>query len=252
MLTEDAPSTSTALAILDPHQVAAARALLAKVAAGEKSLDEVLAGLVEKKSTPDVEAATPAREVVKVKDLTPAQLDALTNAADLHAALQKLRPDAARTEDDLKAIYAAKQAYDALETLAKHGKSEVFRALVADHLDRKSERDGLVDPATSRRDDKGHYLHSVKEPIPGSPDRAFVRTEKSGGDPKVSLALIDQLVADGKITRSQYLAMTRETRVLDTARAAKAMAMDPDLMVLVATQATVRPDTTASISVGKA
>ena len=164
-------------------------------------------------------------------DITPEVKQALVDLQDVFGRVQpshrKLLTDAER-----EALGRERAVSDVLIGLLTQRKKDI-REIIYAGMDVKAERDG-ADPATSPRDEQGHYAiggnasEYQRLPIPGT-NTDFVRETKSARVTydEASLARMEQL---GKVTHDQYLALTREVRVFDEKKALLSMQRDPTLM----------------------
>lgn len=148
------------------------------------------------------------------------------------------------------------------------GRDEVIKEIIRHHMDLVAEerniavpkdivRGGTLVSEATPRDKAGHYILASKgnperANIPGT-DQAWSREYREGG---VSFALAaDDLLAmyeAGKITRENYLAMTRETRVFDEAKTMEAVRKDPETYLPILKAVAVRSDNGTSMFVRKA
>jgi hypothetical protein len=133
------------------------------------------------------------------------------------------------TEQELKTLHLERTAIK-LITGALTGREEAIKETVRNHMDEDAiakgvgVRKALVDSATGEviveatpRDVHGHLVTATAQKrdevqIPGT-DQVFVR-EYRAPQTTVSVEDLFDLVADGKVTKDEYLAMTRQTRVI--------------------------------------
>jgi hypothetical protein len=155
---------------------------------------------------------------------------------------------------------------DALAPLS--ARDEVIKEIVRHHMDLVAEqsniaipkdivRNGQVIATATTRDSKGHYILASKgnpeqAEIPGT-NQAWSREYKQGGV-SFNFAAGDLLAMyeEGEITREQYLAMTRETRVFDEAKTMEAVRKDPETYLPIFQRVAVRSSESTSITVRKA
>jgi hypothetical protein len=164
----------------------------------------------------------------------PVQLDEDTKRAleALPGVFAKVHPEIRRTLSDKE----INDLYFERETLRKvtgvlDGRDEAIKEIIRNHLDMDAETKGvavrkaLVDSKTGEviveatpRDAHGHYVLATKEQreevqVPGT-DRVFVREYRAPSTTVDVSALLDMYKND-LITKDEYLAMTRQTRVID-------------------------------------
>lgn len=103
---------------------------------------------------------------------------------------------------------------------------DAIREAIRVHKDAVARQTGTAAP----QDSKGHLILASK----GSPDNTDVpgmnlrwAQEYKSGSVNVSQARLEEHVADGTIGRKAYLAVTRETRVLDPVKVQELMRRDP-------------------------
>lgn len=166
--------------------------------------------------------------------------------ADLPNVFAVVQPETRRTltEDEMKAVYAERQALKEIVTLLT-GRDESLKTIIRHHMDVSAEERNVavpkakVDPvsgeviveATDRSAD-GHYiLASPKNPervhIPGT-NQDWSREYRSGTT-SLDESVIEDLYKSNQIDREVYLAMTREKRVFDAAKAMDVAVNKPDL-----------------------
>lgn len=234
----------------------------------------------------EITHATSLKEVAAALDVHVAPAPVYTNSAawpealvltaEQRAALDAVpavfgvvHPDAPKilTDDEIVALYEERETVrEALEPLK--GRDEVIKEIMRHHMDLVAEqsniavpkdivRNGQVIAEATPRDANGHYILASKgnpeqARVPGT-NQAFVRQYREGG---VSFALAaEDLLAmyeEGRITREQYLSMTRETRVFDEAKTMEAVRKDPETYLPILKAVAVRSDNGTSMYVRKA
>lgn len=97
---------------------------------------------------------------------------------------------------------------------------------VSRHFDVYAEELGLVDPETTPKDAKGHYLigsagNRLEQAVEGA--EKMLTREKENDKTSMSHDLLLAAYEDGKISRTEYLAYTSNIRVLDEKKVSTAL-----------------------------
>jgi len=148
------------------------------------------------------------------------------------------------TEDELAEVTREHRAIDAVtKPLGK--RADEIAEMVRMHMDVAAESDGtalsaaqqrggaILRPATQRVPAgvaAGHYLLARPESPYETEVRGFEQKWQqrfTSGKVTKSQARLEDLLADGTITRAEYLSFTRETRVLDDEKIAAAIRREP-------------------------
>lgn len=140
------------------------------------------------------------------------------------------------SESEISEVYTEFKTLRTIgDTLTR--RAEVLKENIRTHVDVDAEDSGLADGATI--DASGHYLlaapkQPVRVSIEGSNEQFSIEYRKGrAGSATVSSEALLAAYEEGQITRDQYLALTRETRVFDEAKASKAIIADPSLLEVV-------------------
>ena len=159
---------------------------------------------------------------------------------------------------------------EAVRTVLTNLKSvdEDIKEVVRHHMDKQAEQDNRVIPKrivrngqvvaeATERDANGHYLLATK----GNPERVVVEgtgmaysneyRESAAAISNASVELLD-LYDRGEITREQYLALTKETRVYDETKVMAAMSKDPETYIPIIAAVTHKAAPSQSLFVRKA
>lgn len=171
------------------------------------------------------------------------------------------------TDDELVALYGEREVLRAAMAPLSE-RDEVIKEIVRHHMDLVAEqanvavpkdivRDGQVIAPATPRDSNGHYVIASK----GNPERvripqtnqAWSREYREGRVNFTDAAtdLLD-LYEAGEITREEYLAFTRETRVFDETKAMDALRKDPERYVPILARIARRSTDGTSLFVRKA
>lgn len=138
------------------------------------------------------------------------------------------------TPEENAAIFREQQVVKAVLAVMSD-REDSLKEYVRTSFDVQAEADGIADPATSPRDAAGHYVLGKKGaperlPIPGT-NKAWSR-EARGGSVSLSGARLEELYANGAISKEEYYAFTREVRVFDEKKARASIAKNPRLLGL--------------------
>jgi len=195
--------------------------------------------------------------------------EAVQAIAALPEVFNKVHPDEPKilTDDEIVSLYEEREVLRAaLEPLS--GRDEVIKEIVRHHMDLAALEDnravvhdvvvnGNVIATATPRDTAGHFILASKgnpeqARIPGT-NQAFIRQYREGAV-SYSHAAEDLLALyeAGDITREQYLAMTRETRVFDEAKVMEAVRKDPATYLPILKKVAVRTSDGTSMYVRKA
>lgn len=164
------------------------------------------------------------------------------------------------TQDEVDAITAEAEVMRVIAPVLA-GRLEVIKEMIRVHMDVTAEQGGhvassdLIDPVSGEvivpatlRDQNGHYLQAApRQPHQvQSGNKAWSQEYVSGGTSVSGSALI-KLYEDGEITRREYLAVTRETRVLDNDKFRAFIRKAPARGLGILRQITARRDPSASL-----
>lgn len=199
-----------------------------------------ITALSDKGATLKSVAAALVDDFVQELPLAPAAPARVTLTEDLREALEALpnvfgqvQPDAVRmlSDEEHQLLLRERTAVTTIITVLGTRK-DAIRDAVANHMDLAARAAGKVDDDTEV-DDRGHYVIARKGepeqcPIPGT-NQVWSREYRAGSVTIDGDRLLD-LYESGKISRDEYLAFTRETRVFDEDKAFNAMAKDPTLL----------------------
>jgi hypothetical protein len=189
------------------------------------SLAELLAGPAEK--LPEAAPFPPPAEAVTFTPALRKALGLLSKVVGLvnPTTRRALEPsELTKLADERLAINAVTtplgKRLDAISEMVRHHQdvqAEQAKLAVAASVVRGGQ---MVTPATERVADgvaKGHYLLAAPQAPFATPVEGYEDTWRQvyvSGKPFQSLTALEALLADGSITRQEYLAMTRETRSL--------------------------------------
>jgi len=200
-----------------------------------------------------VDALAGPAPVIPEAEPFPAPATAVKYSAEIRKALTalpkvfgKVNPGSRRAlvPSELELITRESVAINAV-TKPLGQRADVISEIMRTHQDVQAEQDGVVraraavqggritEPASQRIPSgvaRGHYLLAAPQkpfetPVEGFKDawqQRFV-----SGKPSISPAKLEKLLADGTISRDEYLSFTRETRVLDQEKIAAAIRKDP-------------------------
>lgn len=193
--------------------------------AGVKMTD--LAQILTQGQAPEVPVTPPSAPAEVV--LTDEAKKALRHLPEVFAEVQPSERRAL-SETEVKQVWAE---YDTLRTIVDllGSRYEDLKEIVRNHMDVTAEANGAEWDSTAK-DPHGHYVLAAKgNPercnIPGT-NQAFSR-EYRAGRVSIDASVLDEMHANGEISREAYLAMTRERRVLDEHKAMDAAANKPEL-----------------------
>jgi hypothetical protein len=137
----------------------------------------------------------------------------------------QVMPDEVRVLDrhELKAITEEAVALALIEKEAK-ARLDNIRKVIRNHQDKAAEAAGLPE-GTQRVSEgvaKGHWLLAAegephKTPVDGYADPW--QQQKVSGKVTVDYSVLGDLARDGEVTRAEFLALTREVRAFDEAKA---------------------------------
>ncbi|GAA1978812.1 hypothetical protein [Kitasatospora viridis] len=183
---------------------------------GTTSLAEMLTKLVT--TTP----AAPAKPTVsKMPAVTKVPDDLAQALGQVPAVFKCVAPATRRAlrATELKRLLEEKRTLDAVQTAVERRRKEISE-IVSTHFDVVSENTGTATDLTPR-DGKGHYRTAQ----PGDREEQLIDgtgmmwTREATADTNTpSQALLEQGLADGTISRADYLAVTAPSRVLDEDR----------------------------------
>lgn len=204
-----------------------------------------IAKLLDAMATPPLPepSAEPFPPAAPKVELTTELVEALRALPGLFGALQ-VGERRLLTEEELKQLT---QEYIAISAVATQlgSRQEAIKVTVAHHIDvRAEEKDGVVAQAVKRAGKvikaataritvgkhAGHYALAqpgkpVEVEVPGFQDSWQLKHVKGATAPNGKL--LDQLLADGKVTRAEYLAITSSQRSFDADKLAIALRKDP-------------------------
>jgi hypothetical protein len=170
----------------------------------------------------------------------PVVLDAATRTAlnSLPEVFARVQPTERRalTESEIAALYVERDAL-AKSMATLRDREDQIKEAIRTHLDVTAEKDGQAFPsATSKhpatpREESGHYLLAsrgkpARVQVPGS--NVAWSLEYREAKATVSGSLLDEMHAEGTVSREDYLAFTREVRVFDETKAAEAIVVHPE------------------------
>jgi hypothetical protein len=197
------------------------------------TLATVAAALVE--VMPEVEQLAPAiPQPPKPLVLTDEVLEALKQVPEVFAAVQP-EDRRALTETEIAALYMEREMLREVTTVLD-GRDESIKEYIRIHLDVEAEAAGKANGDT-KTDLHGHYILASKGnpervPISGS-NKKWSREYFSRGGAVDGSRLLGMYEA-GEISREDYLAFTRETRVFDEDKALKSIHDDPTRLTILA------------------
>lgn len=208
-----------------------------KVEKGKVSLAELIGVTTDQPAVRVVASPQPVANPTSISD---EERIALTRLPEVFGVVN---PDTVRELDsaEIEAIATERRTIDIVLGFLDTRKTAEIREIIANHFDAKAVREGLVFAAdvldddgnviheATPRDDKGHFVLKQKEPVGDSKD-SFVRETRKGAAPTLNGAALLDAYERKEITREQYLACTRETRVFDELKARAAIKKDPALL----------------------
>lgn len=174
--------------------------------------------------------------------ITDEERDALARLPELFGQVCPTAP-APLTTDEADALLAERTLLATVEKLAKTRKDDI-RAIVSNALDAVLTESGDADDDTPR-DTHGWFL--VPGEVAGASNGRFVRTVRRGSA-SVDLDRLRELADDPDcelLDHDDWLALTRQTRVFDEAKAALVLRDKPELLRALA-EATV-PGTASTV-----
>lgn len=236
--TETAEQTDLAK---DPEATALVKVGVLQILQGKMTLSDLIDAVVH--PTPKtVEKKPPVPQ-----SLTPEVIEAIQRLPEVFGKTV-VTADRALTNAELKAIVEERATIDKVLTPLTKRKDESIREVLANHMDHKAERD---ENREERTDAKGHYAPWETQNLPVEGTDLKVQRFATGGKPKLTIAQIEALHAEGKIDRPTYLAITKkpeQPRVLDEDGLHKAIQKDPALFFLLASVAEpTTPTTTVKV-----
>lgn len=180
------------------------------------------------------------------REITAAQAEALIALPSVFGTVQPTERRAL-TDDEVSALYKERQVLKTLGDLLS-GREEDIKTLIRHHMDVSAEergvavpkavvRDGQVVVEATPRDASGHYILCAPKapercPIPGTSED-WSREYRSG-KVEIDLGALERLHEEGVVSREDYLAFTREVRVIDKAKVMEAIAKKPERLGLLA------------------
>jgi hypothetical protein len=192
--------------------------------ATEKALD---------KSAPVVLIGSPTYKPTKI---TPAVTEALKRLPEVFGEVNPVEPRLL-TDVELVKITRERQTIDVLLAVLKKRKDDEIRDILACHLDLVEEQkygatrvdvrdeDGTLLKERTRTDKNGHY--AVKRALPVPDAGVEVERRVSQQSPSISGARLLEAYEAGKISREDYLGLTRAVRVFDEDKARKQLSSMP-------------------------
>jgi hypothetical protein len=171
--------------------------------------------------------APPFPKLPKHVELTDEVKRALKRLPDMFNSVEpETRRPLAQAELDLLTL---EQSVISTIGAALIARQEAIKETIRNHMDADAEAKGLAvpadktDPATGTvivaatpRDQNGHYLLAgPKEPYQVQSGPVLWSQERSAPTPKASDGELQNAFRDGSVTREEYLAVSREVRVLD-------------------------------------
>jgi hypothetical protein len=209
--------------------VAAVRKALADT---NLSLAGVLTALALAPEAPVVEQGQPAPPAPITDDLRKA-------VAKLPEVFGSVVPNKVRalTPSERVALIEERETIDVILSTLKSRKDEGIRETLANDVDQRIETTlPEAELATLAKDETGHYLHEQYIPVPDKSVR--IAREIRVGSPTISQEKLLEAFEEGKLSREEYLACTREVRVFDETKARKAIERNPELLAKLAEYAT--------------
>jgi hypothetical protein len=228
----------------------------------EMTLDELAARVVA--AAPDIlhAEAEPFPKLPKHVELTTEVQRALPQLVKVFNSVEiKDRRSLTQNEIDLLTI---EQAVISLVGATMAARLDVIKETVRVHMDVAAEEAGIAVPKAqispagevivpaTLRDQKGHYL--LAAPLaPHQVQAGPVRwsQEFSQSAPKPSQGLLEEAVAAGDIERADYLAVTREVRVIDTGKLRELIRTAPARGLAVLRRITVAGRPQSSLTIRK-
>jgi hypothetical protein len=193
---------------------------------------------------PEVEAVVPVPKVPQPLVLDQETKEALSQVPAVFAAVQ---PETARvlTETEVASLYLEREVLRKV-TDVLDGRDEAIKEYIRNHFDRIVEAEGKAESAAI--DAKGHYVVATKGnperlPISGT-NKAWSR-EYRAGKPSVNGERLLEMYEAGEISREDYLAFTRETRVFDEDKAYAAIVAKPERLEILANLAVPATESTS-------
>lgn len=200
--------------------------MLSQIAQGKATFADLLKAMVS--PGPETEESLTVAPP-KPLSITPEHRAALNRLPEVYG---KVAPTEARalTEPEQRDLIEERQTVDLLLGLLKSRKDEGIREIIANHLD------SLVDDEGAEQDSKGHFLVKQDVPVQGT----GFKFQRTVSEPAPSMPSAADLLAAherGELSREQYLSLTEVPevpRVFSEAKARKAIAKDPSLMLTLA------------------
>jgi hypothetical protein len=210
------------------------------VAQGKYTMAEAVAAALGEQAPKPV---TPSEATFQVATITDAQRAALARLPEVYG---RVVPEEIRalTGDELAAIADERETINTILTFLETRKADTIRETLANHMDQVLE--GKGDQSQTKRDGRGHYAVKHAVPVPGTDLK--VKRSVSNPKPTIDGATIQRLHEAGKLTREEYLALTKMPDVkrnFDEAKAREAFKKDPALLFKVAAAVRQPPPTTS-------
>lgn len=138
------------------------------------------------------------------------------------------------TEQD--ALIEEKQCLDTVKKMAEKRLTEGIRTIVFNHFDTEAEADEDFDPEQVERDKSGFLLTDGEAPGTGNTGKKFTREVREGA-PTLDVDGLKALADDPdfeEFTHKDFLAMTRQVRVVDENRVMEVLKKKPTLVTAIA------------------
>jgi hypothetical protein len=204
----------------------------AKLAKGEVVSFEKLLELLQPKTALEVHTPPPPPALL----LTSEQRDALDRVAEVFG---RVAPDTRRELEpvEIAALIEERMVLDEIKGMAEKRQADI-RTIVYHHFDTAYEQDdieGNIRRAAGRvepeRDKDGFYIHADEARVPGAP-KVFKR-ETREYKPSLDAEILKAMDADGSLDHEDFLAMTRQVRVVDENRFMDRLRTKPSLVKVI-------------------
>lgn len=187
-------------------------------------LDEVLAKLA---TLPPVDLKNPVKQATAVELVTDSLMGAITELPEVFGKVKPPKTRRLLNSTELFSLRAEKIQIDIAEKALKARKTEIHE-MISVHLDVVAERQRGIDPETTPKNEKGHYLLASAgnpEVVPVKDGDKHFERRKAKDKVEWSMEKLLDLLETGQITRSEFLAMTSQTRVIDKAKIARLLTL---------------------------
>jgi hypothetical protein len=177
-------------------------------------LSDVLAKLA---TLPPVDPAKPVKTATAIELVTDSLMAAITEIPNVFGQVKPPKTRRMLNSTELVELRAEKTQIDIAEKALKKRKEEIHK-MVSVHFDVVAERQRKIDPQKTPTNKDGHYLLASA----GNPEKALVKDgekhftrEKAKDKVEWSMDALLDLLETGQITRTEFLSMTSQTRVID-------------------------------------